>query len=297
MNNKNNYGDLIAFLLVAKERSFTRAAAQLGLSQSRLSQTIRSLEERLGVRLLTRTTRNVTPTEAGEHLIRNIAPHLEKIDSELAVLSDFGAKPAGTVRISTTENAAVTILYPAFEKLLNEYPDIHIDISIDYGPTDIVANGCDAGVRHGGLIAQGMIAQQIGPPMRIAVVATPAYFAKHGHPRVPQDLTNHNCINLRMMLSGGVFVWEFEKKGQEQKVRVNGQVVVNTATATLSAAIAGLGIAYVPEDMVQTHIATGKLERVLEDWCEPYEGYYLYYPNRRQHSAAFAAVLESLKLS
>jgi DNA-binding transcriptional LysR family regulator len=295
MKLRDHLSDLMAFLIVARERSFTRAAAQLGVSQSRLSQTIRSLEENLGVRLLTRTTRSVAPTEAGEHLLRNVGPHFEQIEAELGVLTEFGAKPSGTIRLSTTENAAAAVLWPAFRAYLADYPDIHIELSINNGPTDIVADGFDAGVRHGEMVAKGMIAVPIGPNMRMAVIGTPDYFRRCGRPHSPQDLTDHSCINLRFTPDSGLYPWEFEKKARELRVRVEGQIVVNTAPASLTAALAGLGLAYVPEEMVTDQIASGTLERVLEDWCEPFAGYHLYYPNRRQHSAAFAVLIDRLR--
>jgi DNA-binding transcriptional LysR family regulator len=295
MNVRDQIGDLTAFLVVARERSFTRAAAQLGLSQSRLSQAIRSLEERLGVRLLTRTTRSVAPTEAGEHLLRSVGPRLEEIEAELTGLSTFGAKPAGTVRISATENAAAAVLWPALQKVLPDHPGIRVEIVIDYGLTDIVAEGIDAGVRPGGMVARGMIAVPIGPDMRMAVVGTPGYLERQGTPETPQDLTGHNCINLRLPTHGGLYAWEFEKDGQELRVRVDGQLVVSTAAADLTAALAGLGLAYLPEDTVSTDIARGRLIRVLEEWCTPFSGYHLFYPSRRQQSAAFSMIVEALR--
>jgi DNA-binding transcriptional LysR family regulator len=294
MNSRNHLSELVAFLAVARERSFTRAAAQMGLSQSRLSQTIRSLEERLDVRLLTRTTRSVAPTEAGEHLLRTIGPRLDEIETALASLDAFGAKPAGTVRISATEHAASSVLWPALQKIQPEYPDIHVEVVIDYGLTDIVAKGLDAGVRPGGMVARGMIAVPIGPDMRMAVVAAPGYFKRYGKPKTPQELTEHNCINLRLPTHGGVYTWEFDKDGRDLRVRVDGQLVVGTGSALLTAAIAGLGLAYLPEDDVSTYLASGELVRVLANWCGPFSGYHLYYPSRRQHSAAFAVLIEAL---
>ena len=295
INLRDHVGDLTAFLVVARARSFTRAAAQLGLSQSRLSQTIRSLEERLGVRLLSRTTRSVGPTEAGEHLLRTVGPLLEEIEAELAALDTFGARPAGTVRLSATENAAASLLWPALQKVLPDYPDIRVEVVIDYGLTNIVAEGIDAGVRPGGMVARGMIAVPIGPDMRMAVVAAPGYFKRHGRPETPQELTRHNCINLRLPTHGGLYAWEFEKDGRELRVRVDGQVVVGTAAATLTASLAGLGLAYLPEDAVNTYLAEGRLVRVLADWCTPFSGYHLYYPSRRQRSPAFAVLVEALR--
>jgi DNA-binding transcriptional LysR family regulator len=295
MKLRDQLSDLMAFLVVARERSFTRAASQLGVSQSRLSQTIRSLEEKLGVRLLARTTRSVSPTEAGEHLLRNAGPHFEQIEAELGVLADFGAKPSGTIRLSSTENAAATVLWPALRGLLADYPGIHVEVTIDNGPTDIVANGFDAGVRHGEMVAKGMIAVPVGPDMRMAVIATPEYFERRGRPRAPQDLTHHDCVNLRLTPNSGLYPWEFEKRGRVLRVRVEGQMTVTTTPASLTAALSGLGLAYVPEDMAREYLASGSLKRVLEDWCEPFAGYHLYYPNRRQHSAAFAVLIERLR--
>jgi DNA-binding transcriptional LysR family regulator len=274
--------DLVAFFAVARERSFTKAAAQLGVSQSALSHNIRGLEERLGLRLLTRTTRSVAPTAAGERLIRTVGPRFEEIDVELAALSELREKPAGTVRITAAEHPAETILWPALAKLLPNYPDITVEIIIDYGLTDIVAERYDAGIRHGDIVAKDMIAVPIGPDMRMAVVGAPSYFATRKRPRMPQDLTVHDCINLRLPTYGGLYAWEFEKDGRELKVRVEGQLVFNNLGLRLNAALAGLGLAYVPEDRVQTHLASGALIRVLADWCPPYSGYHLYYPSRRQ---------------
>jgi DNA-binding transcriptional LysR family regulator len=287
--------DLMAFFAVARERSFTKAAAQLGVSQSALSHNIRGLEERLGLRLLTRTTRSVAPTAAGERLIRTVGPRFEEIDVELAALSELREKPAGTVRITAAEHPAETILWPALAKLLPNYPDITVEIIIDYGLTDIVADRYDAGIRHGDIVAKDMIAVPIGPDMRMAVVGAPSYFATRKRPRMPQDLTVHDCINLRLPTYGGLYAWEFEKDGRELKVRVEGQLVFNNLGLRLNAALAGLGLAYVPEDRVQTHLASGALIRVLADWCPPYSGYHLYYPSRRQPTPAFAVLVDALR--
>jgi len=287
--------DLVAFLAVARERSFTRAAAKLGVSQSALSHTIRGLEERLGIRLLMRTTRSVSPTEAGERLLATAGPRFEEIDAELDALSDFRDKPAGTVRITATDFATEYLLMPKLAKLLRAYPDIKVEIIVEYGLTDIVAQRFDAGVRTGEQLAKDMIAVRIGPDVRIAVVGTPAYFKKRPEPKRPQDLIGHNCINLRLTTRGGLYAWEFEKGGRELKVRVDGQTAFNGAYQMLNASLAGLGLAYVPEDMALPHIAKGRLKRVLEDWCPPYAGYHLYYPSRRQPSAAFALVVEALR--
>ncbi|ARO24397.1 LysR family transcriptional regulator [Rhizobium sp. S9] len=287
--------DLIAFLAVARAQSFTKAAGKLGVSQSALSHTIRGLEERLGLRLLTRTTRSVSPTEAGERLLVSIGPRLDEIESELAALSDFREKPAGTIRINAGEHAADFVLWPVLEKLLPNYPDINVEIIVDYGLTDIVAERYDAGVRLGEQVAKDMIAVRIGPDMRMAVVGTPAYFAHRPKPLTPQDLTDHNCINLRLPTYGGVYAWEFEKDGRELKVRVDGQLVFNNIALRLSAVSAGMGLAFLPEDLVEAPLAEGRLVRVLEDWCPPFPGYHLYYPSRRHTSPAFALVIDALR--
>ncbi|MBY5531858.1 LysR family transcriptional regulator [Rhizobium leguminosarum] len=287
--------DLIAFLAVARAQSFTKAAGKLGVSQSALSHTIRGLEERLGLRLLTRTTRSVAPTEAGERLLLSIGPRLDEIESELAALSAFREKPAGTIRINAGEHAADTVLWPALEKLLPDYPDINVEIIVDYGLTDIVAERYDAGVRLGEQVAKDMIAVRIGPDMRMAVVGAPAYFDNKPTPLTPQDLTDHNCINLRLPTYGSVYAWEFEKGGRELRVRVEGQLVFNNIALRLNAVLAGLGLAYMPEDLVEAHLAEGRLVRVLEDWCLPFSGYHLYYPSRRHTSPAFALVVDALR--
>lgn len=292
---REELGDLAAFLTVARERSFTRAAAKLGTSQSALSHTIRRLEEQLGLRLLTRTTRSVAPTEAGERLLGSLGPRFEEIEAELAALSEFRDKPSGTVRITAGEHAADAILWPALAKVLPDYPDIKVEIIVNYGLIDIVAEGYDAGVRHGEQVAKDMIALRIGPDMRMAVVGSPGYFARRPMPATPQDLTDHSCINLRLPTYGGLYAWEFEKDGRELRVRVEGQLVFNTLALRLNAALAGLGLAYLPEDVVRPHIAAGRLVHVLEDWCPPFAGYHLYYPSRRQSSAAFAVLVEALR--
>lgn len=290
-----SYDLLAIFAAVAQERSFTRAAAKLGMSQPALSRAMRQLEERLGVRLLARTTRSVSPTEAGEHLLQVVSPRFEEINDELALLSKFRDKPAGKLRITAGEHSAITVLQPALEKLLPEHPDLNIEIIVDYGLTDIVAEGFDAGVRLGEQVAKDMIAVRIGPDMRMAVVGSPAYFARYPKPKVPSDLMQHNCINLRMPTYGGIFSWEFEKKGQELKVRVEGQLVFNNIAMRLDAALKGLGLAYMPEDLVQAHVEQGRLVRVLADWCEPFSGYHLYYPSRRQSSPAFTLFRDALR--
>ncbi|TCL75722.1 LysR family transcriptional regulator [Rhizobium sp. BK251] len=287
--------DLAAFIAVAREKSFTRAAAKLGVSQSALSHTVTALEKRLGVRLLTRNTRSVSPTQAGERLLVTVAPRLDEIETELAALSEFRDKPAGTIRINAGEHAAERILWPALEKLLPDYPDIHVEIIVDYGLTDIVAERYDAGVRLGEQVAKDMIAVRIGPDMRMAVLGAPSYFADHPTPLTPRDLTDHNCINLRLPTYGGIYAWEFEKDGHELRVRVEGQLVFNNFSLRLNAALKGLGLVYLPEDAVLPYIGDGRLVRVLEDWCPSFSGYHLYYPSRRQPSAAFAIVMNALR--
>ncbi len=292
---RETFGDLLAFIAVAKERSFTRAAARLGVSQSALSHTIRELEERLGLRLLTRTTRSVAATEAGERLLLAIGPRFEEIEAEIAALGDLRDKPAGTIRITAGEHAANAVLWPALRKLLPDYPDINIEIVVDNGMTDIVAERCDAGVRIGEQVAKDMIAVPIGPAMRMAVVAAPQYFVDRPKPLAPPDLTDHRCINLRLPTYGGLYAWEFEKEGRALRVRVEGRFVFNTGALRLDAAVAGMGLAYMPEDMAQPYLAAGRLVRVLEDWCAPFPGYHLYYPSRRQSSAAFGVLIEALR--
>ena len=286
--------DLVALVAVGHERSFTKAAAKLGVSQSALSHTVRELESRLGVRLLTRTTRSVSPTEAGERLLRSVAPRLEEIAAEVASISELREKPAGTIRITATEFAIDTILLPKLAPLLRNYPDIKVEMIVDYGLTDIVAQQYDAGVRSGEQVAKDMIAVRIGPDMRMAVVGTPAYFKNRPEPKSPQDLLAQNCINLRLPTHGNIYAWEFEKGSRQLRVRVEGQATFNGTAQLLNGALAGCGLAYVPEGMVEGHVAKGRLRRVLADWCPPYSGYHLFYPSRRQSSAAFALVVDAL---
>jgi DNA-binding transcriptional LysR family regulator len=292
---RGHLDDLLAFVAIGREKSFTKAAAKLGVSQSALSHTIRALETRLGVRLLTRTTRSVSPTDAGERLLHTLGPRFEEIEAELAAVSELRDKPAGAIRITATEHALNTILWPKLVKLLRQYPDIKVEVIIDNGLTDIVAQRFDAGVRAGEQVAQDMIAVRIGPELRTAIVGAPSYFRKRPEPKRPQDLIGHDCINLRLSTHGGLYAWEFEKGGRELKVRVEGQLTFNGTFQMLNAALSGFGLAYVPEDLVQPHLAKGRLKRVLEDWCLPYAGYHLYYPSRRQPSAAFALLVESLR--
>lgn len=286
---------LLALVAVGRERSFTRAAARLGVSQSALSHTIRDLEARLGVRLLTRTTRSVAPTEAGERLLQTVGPRLDEIDSELAALSDYREKPAGTIRITAVDYVVDHLLLPKLTTFLKKYPDIKVEIVVDYGLTDIVAGRFDAGVRSGEQVAKDMIAARIGPDERMAVVGAPAYFKGRPEPKTPQQLVEHVCINLRLPTHGGLYAWEFAKAGRELRVRVEGQLFFNGTNQMLNAALAGLGLAYVPEQLVRPHLDKGRLKRVLADWCPPFSGYHLYYPSRRQPSAAFALLVEALR--
>ncbi len=292
---KENLNDLTAFVLVAREGSFTRAAAQLGVSQSALSQTIRGLEERLGLRLLTRTTRRVAPTDAGERLLATIGPRLDGIEDDLAALSDLRDKPAGHIRITASEHAAGAILLPRLASLLQSYPDIKVEINTDYRMIDIVEHRFDAGVRLGEHLQKDMIAVRIGPDVRMAVVGSPSYFARHPAPDKPQDLTSHDCINVRLPTHGGLLPWDFKKGTRELVVRVEGQLTLNGFPQVVDAVLAGMGLAFVLEDVVQTYLADGRLIRVLEDWCEVFAGYHLYYPSRRQSSPAFALVVDALR--
>jgi DNA-binding transcriptional LysR family regulator len=290
-----NVNHLASFRAVAQERSFTRAGAQLGVSPSAVSHTIRALEEQLGLRLLTRTTRSVVATAAGERLLGALGPHFDGIEAELAALSALRDKPAGSIRITTGIHAAETILRPALAKLLPAYPDIQVEISVNPGFIDIVAERFDAGVRLGETIAQDMIAVRIGPDMRMAAVASPAYFLNRKPPRTPRDLARHSCINLRFPTRGGLYAWEFENGGRALNVRVEGQLIINEIGLALRAARDGLGVAYLPEDYVRAEIEAGCLTRVLESWCPPFSGYHLYFPSRRQQSPAFALLVEALR--
>lgn len=290
-----NFNDLAAFAMVAKERSFTKAGAKLGVSQSALSQTIKALEERLKLRLLTRTTRSVAPTEAGVRLLETIAPRFDEIEAEIAALGELRGKPAGTVRITAGEHAAISALQPALKRFLPDHPDIKVEIIVDYGLVDIVAAGYDAGVRLGEQVAKDMIAVRIGPEMRMAVVGSPAYFKRYGIPDAPQDLASHNCIASRLPTYGGLFPWGLEKDGREVKVRGDGQLVFNSLALRLGSALDGLGLAYLPEDQTIPHIRAGRLIRVLEDWCPPFPGYHLYYPSRRHVSPALSVLVDVLR--
>jgi DNA-binding transcriptional LysR family regulator len=292
---KDSINHLQVFLTVARQQSFTRAGAKLGVSSSAVSHAVRLLEERLGIRLIARTTRNVSLTEAGERLLHSVEPHLDGIETALAALTELRDKPAGTVRINTSEHAATSILWPAIQRLLPNYPDIRFEVTLDNAITDIVAERYDAGIRLGERLDNDMVAVRISPQMRMVVTGSPAYFRERGVPQTPQDLTRHACVNLRLPTHGGYLVWEFEKDGKEYNIRPDGQLVFNNAGMTRRAAIVGFGLAYVLEDLVQEDIKEGRLETVLDDWNPPFPGYYLYYPSRRQMSPALALLVEALR--
>ncbi|MGV1838340.1 LysR family transcriptional regulator [Rhizobium rhizogenes] len=292
---RENVNDLLSFLVVARERSFTRAAAKLGVSQSGLSHTVRDLEERLGVRLLTRTTRSVAPTPEGEHLLKTIGPRFEEIEAELLTLTDQREKPAGTIRITAEDYAIDFVLWPKLRKVLRDYPDIKVEFVIDYGLTDIVAERFDAGVRLGEIVSQGMIAVRISPEQRMIVVGSPDYLQRNPAPSTPQDLTRHRCINLRLPTRGGLYAWEFEKDGEEMRVRVDGQMTCNGINQIRSMAVDGFGLGFIPDGLAMPEVEAGRLVPVLGDWCPHYAGYHLYYPSRRQSSAAFNIVVDALR--
>jgi DNA-binding transcriptional LysR family regulator len=294
---KRNLNDLLYFVTVAREGSFTRAASLLGVTQSALSQAIRGLEARLEIRLLTRTTRSVSPTTAGERLLNAMGHRFDEIDAELDELTEMRDKPAGTVRVTCGEHVLRTTLLPKLTPLLLEYPDVKVEFDVNYGFRDIVADRFDAGVRLGDTIDKDMIALPIGPQLRMAAAASPAYFAARPKPKSPRELVTHNCINMRMQTAGGLYVWDFERRGKQMKVRVDGQLIFNTSPGMVDAALAGLGIAFLPKEEFAPHIEEGRLERVLEDWCPPFPGYYLYYPSRRQPSPAFSLVVNALRVS
>lgn len=292
---KENFNDLWYLIVVARERSFTRAAAKLGVSQSALSHAIRGLEERLGVRLLTRTTRSVAPTDAGETLIASIGPRFDQIETDLVALTDRRDRVAGTLRITAGEHALSSTLWPLLKPFLKAWPDVNIELTTDNTLTDIVNDRFDAGVRLGDQIARDMVAVRIGPDWRMVVVGAPNYFAVQGKPETPTDLQQHRCINMRLPTHGGVYPWEFSRNDQQIRIRVEGQLIFNNLNARVEAAIAGLGLAYVPEDCVSEAVATGTLVKVLDAWCEPFSGYHLYYPSRKQHTAAFARLLDAVR--
>jgi DNA-binding transcriptional LysR family regulator len=292
---REDLADLTVFLAVAEARSFTRAAAKLGTSQSALSHTVRRLEERLGMRLLTRTTRSVAPTDAGERLMDTLRPALDDIEARLDALSELREKPAGSIRITVSETAAEIILWPALARFLPNYPDIKVELTMESGLTNIVAERFDAGVRLGEQVEKDMVAVPIGPDVRMAAIAAPSYFARRPPPKTPHDLADHECINLRVATAGGFYAWEFEKDGRELRVRVDGRLAFNTPRMIVTAAAAGFGVAFLPEDEAAAQLADGRLMRVLEDWCPPFPGYHLYYPSRRHHSPAFALLVEALR--
>lgn len=292
---REQFNDLLWFLAVAEDRSFTRAAARLGISQSTLSHTIKRLETRMGVRLLNRTTRNVAPTEAGARLQQSLGPRFAEIEAEMAAIMDYRDKPAGRVRITLSDHALRTVVWPKLRHLLSDYPDLQVEFSVDSAFRNIVDSGFDAGVRLGESIQQDMVAVRIGPDWRMRAVATPEYLARHGVPLHPKDLVGHNCINIRLMTAGGLYAWEFEKDGTELRVRVEGQLTFNGSYESVEAAAMGYGIAYAPEDMVADRIASGELVAVLDDWSQPFPGYYIYYPSRRQNLPAFRLVVEALR--
>ena len=292
---KDNFNDLLSFMVVARERSFTRAAAQLGVSQSALSHAMRNLEARLDMRLLTRTTRSVAPTEAGEQLFTRLSPHLLEIEQELTALRDMRDKPAGNIRITAGEHAMSSVLWPVLKPFMAQYPDIHVEVTVDNGLTDIVDGRFDAGVRLGEQIAKDMIAVRIAPDMRMVVVGSADYLARFGVPESPEQLANHRCINMRLPTLGGLYAWEFERDGRELRVRVDGQLTLNSLPQRIDAAMAGLGLAYVPEDTVQLAVADGRLIQVLNEWCPYFDGYHLYYPSRRQHTTAFSLLVDALR--
>jgi DNA-binding transcriptional LysR family regulator len=294
---KRNLNDLLYFVTVAREGSFTRAASLLGVTQSALSQAISGLEARLEIRLLSRTTRSVSPTVAGERLLNAIGHRFDEIDAELDALTEMRDKPAGTVRITCGEHVLRTTLLPKLTPVLLEYPDVKVEFDINYGFRDIVTDRFDAGVRLGDTIDKDMIAVPLGPQLRMAAAASPAYFATHPKPKHPSDLMSHNCINMRMQTAGGLYVWDFERRGQQLNVRVDGQLIFNTSPSMVDAALAGLGIAFLPEEEFAPHIEEGRLVRVLDDWCPLFPGYYLYYPSRRQPSPAFSLVVNALRVT
>lgn len=292
---RENLNDLLAFVAVATDRSFTQAAARLGVSQSALSRTVRKLEDQIGVQLLTRTTRSVSPTEAGQRLLAKVAPRFDEIEAELESLRELRDMPSGTVRINCSEYAAETVIWPKLAEVLQRYPDIKVEIFIEHGFADIAAQRFDAGVRLGESVEKDMVAIRIGPEQRLIAVGSPAYFARHMPPETPQDLLAHRCINLRLATLGGLYAWEFNKNDRPMRVRVDGQLVFNTIKPMIDAALAGFGIGFVPEESVRAYLAGGSLVQVLDDWCQPFPGFHLYYPSRRRNSPAFAIIVDALR--
>jgi DNA-binding transcriptional LysR family regulator len=294
--NRESLGDLLAFIAVARERSFTRAAAKMGVSQSALSHTIRALEARMGVRLLTRTTRSVLPTEAGERLIETVAPRLDEIEAEVAAVSEMGDKVAGTIRITAIDYAVDSLLWPRLTPLLGLYPELRVEISTDYRMVDIVADRFDIGIRWGDQVAKDMIAVRLAPDMRQTIVAAPAYLQARGIPQKPHDLAQHSCIGLRLASSGGLYAWELQSGDRQVQVRIDGQAVFNGAYQMLNAALSGCGLAFLPEDLTLPHLQAGRLQSVLTDWCPMFPGLHAYYPSRRQSSRALGLVIEAIRL-
>ena len=292
---QSKVNDLQAFVAVARDRSFTKAAARLGITPSALSHTMRAFEERLGVRLLARTTRNVSTTEAGERLLRSIAPLFDQLAAEVEALGELRDKPAGTIRITCTDDSIEMSVRPMLAGFLREYPDITLEFYVDYGFTNVVEERFDAGIRLGEAISQDMIATRIGPDWRLVVVGAPEYLERNPLPETPYDLTRHACVNIRHRPSGAIYAWEFEKDGQEVTVKVEGQLVFNSMPHVINAAVDGIGLAYVTEDMARPYLADGRLEMILSDWCPYFSGFHLYYPNRRQASPAFSAFVEALR--
>ena len=292
---RDNINDILVFIAVARERSFTRAAAKLGMSQSALSHIVRGLEERLGVRLLTRTTRSVSPTEAGERLLQNVGPRLEEIDAEITAITDLGDKPAGTVRITAIDHVIDTVLWPRIAPLLPQYPELHIEISSDYRLVDIAAERFDIGVRHGDQVEKDMIAVRLTADVPMRIVGAPAYFARQPAPASLQDLMTHNCINLRLASSGGLYAWELLHDGQPVEARVRGQAVFTNVHHMLAAALDGVGVTFLPESLVAPHVQGGRLVSVMEDWCPSFPGLHAYYPSQRHSSRALGLVIDALR--
>jgi DNA-binding transcriptional LysR family regulator len=292
---RGNFNELVWFLAVAEERSFTKAAAKLGIAQSTLSHAMKQLEARMGLRLLMRTTRSVSTTEAGERLRQSMAPRIGEIETEIEALMGFRDKPAGTVRITLSDHAMESVVWPKLCPVLKSYPDIRLELDIDNGFRNIVEDGYDAGVRLGESLEKDMVAVRIGPDWRLVAVGLPVYFSRNPPPDHPRALMHHNCMNRRQAKSGGLYAWEFEKDGEEIRVRVDGQLTFNTSQAMIGAALEGYGIAYVPESLVEHHLAAGRLQLALDDWSPKFTGYHLYYPSRRQHLPAFSIIVDALR--
>lgn len=292
---RDNINDIVVFLAVARERSFTRAAAKMGMTQSALSHIVRSLEARMGVRLLTRTTRSVSPTEAGERLLQNVAPRLEEIDAEIAAISDLGDKPAGTVRITAIDHTVDTVLWPRIAPLLRQYPDLHVEITSDYRLVDIAAERYDIGVRHGDQVDKDMIAGRLTADVPMMIVGAPDYFVRRPPPTTLQELLRHNCIALRMPTSGAVYAWELLDNGQPVDARVRGQALFSSVYPMLDAALAGIGLAFLPEDLAGEHVRAGRLVSVMQNWCPVFPGLHAFYPSRRNSSRALGLVVDAIR--